>query len=86
MSTEPTDTNNIPKDGLSPSAEPVPREPGSAPEAAAAAQTNSPDDPADNSSAREDVPGLNKAVGPAEESDDQMKDDRSLTTDISPTD
>jgi hypothetical protein len=64
----------------------VPREPGSAPEAEAAAQTSSPDDPADNGPAGEDVAGLNKAVGPAEESDDQIKDDRSLTTDISPSD
>jgi hypothetical protein len=86
VSTEPADENSIVKDGLSGSTQPLPREPGAPPEADADTENDSAPDVTNNSAARDDVEGLNKAVGPAEESDDRVEDGRALTTDISPSD
>jgi hypothetical protein len=78
--------NSVAKDGLSASKEPLPREAAAAPETEAGTEARSPTDASNNSAARKDVEGLNKAAGPAEEADDQVEDDRFLTTDISPSD
>jgi hypothetical protein len=86
MNTDPAEENSIVKDGLSGSPQPMPREPGATPEADAGTENESAPDAANNSAAHEDVEGLNKAVGPAEESDDRVEDGRALTTDISPSD
>lgn len=85
MGIEAADENRIPKDGLSASNEPLPREPAAAPQAEAGTENRPPAGESGNSAARDDVEGLNKAVGPAEEADDQVRDDRFLTTDISPS-
>lgn len=86
MDTDPADENSIVKDGLSGSAQPLPREPGPPPGTDADPETGPAAGAADNTAARDDVEGLNKAVGPAEQSDDQVEDGRALTTDISPSD
>lgn len=99
MTTEPTasiDTNesngsNIVKDGLSGRVEPLAREAVDAAGPEAGSEDNSGPEK-DNTNAApvdaapDDVEGVNKAVGPAEESDDQVGDKRALTTDTSPSD
>lgn len=86
MNTDPAKEKSIVKDGPSGSVRPLPREPGASPEADAGTENDFAPDPAGNSAARDDVEGLNKAVGPAEASDDRVEDDRALTTEISPSD
>ncbi|WP_457965580.1 hypothetical protein M1E17_03865 [Arthrobacter sp. D1-29] len=98
MTTEPTesiDTNDgdgtAPvKDGLSGRVEPLAREAVDAVGPEAGAEPGSANDSraeTENSSGSpDDVEGLNKAAGPAQESNDQAADSRSLTTDTSPSD
>lgn len=88
MNTGPAEENSIVNDGLTGSPRPLPREPGPPPGTGPGPGPENGSDPdgADNSAARDDVEGLNKAVGPAEESDDRAEDSRALTTDISPSD
>lgn len=102
MTTEPTDSidtndgdGSTPvKDGLSGRVAPLAREAVDAvgPEAGGergseAASTNDSGAETENSSGSpDDVEGLNKAAGPAQESNDQAADGRSLTTDTSPSD
>lgn len=86
MNTDPAEENSIVKDGLSGSPQPLPREPGALPGTDAGTENDSAPGAGNNSAGRDDVEGLNKAVGPAEESDDRGEDGRALTTDNSPGD
>lgn len=86
MNTDPAEENSIVKDGLSGSPQPLSREPGGLPGTGAGTENDSAPDAGNNSAARDDVEGLNKAVGPAEEADDRGEDGRALTTDTSPSD
>jgi len=78
MSNKPTEPEDIVSDGVAEDRKPVPRDGGSAGDAATATASDTTEGHAPGEGDAHKVPG------PAEEQDEKTADDRGLTTDTSP--